>query len=98
MTAPEARRNMEARIFGKIIGFWELKEPIKMPNGNIIKSYPKKLYGKITDVDRTMIEFTDTMGEIHLFKGSNVRMFRPVGMMSMKLPRKHLKNIYNKHC
>jgi len=90
MTAPEARRNMEARIFGKIIGFWELKEPIKMPNGNIIKSYPKKLYGKITDVDRTMIEFTDTMGEIHLFKGSNVRMFRPVGLKSMKMPRKFI--------
>lgn len=98
MTAAEARRNMEARIFGKIIGFSELKEPVKMPNGNLIRGYYKKLHGRITDVDRTMIEFTDTMGEIHLFKGSNVRMFRPVGMRSMKLPKKHLKNIYNKHC
>ena len=89
MTAAEARRNMEARIFGKIIGFWELKEPIKLPNGNIIKSYPKKLYGRITDVDRTMLEFTDTMGEIHLFKGSQIT-FRPVGIKSMKMPRKFL--------
>lgn len=89
MTAPEARRNMEARIFGKIIGFWELKDPIKLSNGNIIKSYPKKLYGKITDVDRTMIEFTDTMGEIHLFKGSQI-VFRPVGLRSMKMPKKFI--------
>ena len=89
MTAPEARRNMEARIFGKIIGFWEFKEPVILPNGNIIKSYPKKLYGKITDVDRTMIEFTDTMGEIHLFKGNQI-VFRPVGFKSMKMPKKFL--------
>ena len=89
MTAPEARRNMEALIFGKIIGFWELKEPIKLPNGNIIKSYQKKLYGRITDVDRTMIEFTDTMGEIHLFKGSHIT-FRPVGLKSMKMPKKFI--------
>jgi len=89
MNAAEARRNMEARIFGKIIGFSELKEPLKMPNGAIVKGYYKKLYGRITDVDRTMLEFTDTMGEIHLFKGSQIT-FRPIGLKSMKLPRKFI--------
>ena len=90
MIAAEARRNMTSRIFGKIIGFSELKEPLKMPNGAIVKGYYKKLYGRITDVDRTMLEFTDTMGEIHLFKGSHIT-FRPVGLKSMKMPKKFLK-------
>lgn len=90
MTAAEARRNMEARIFGKMIAYYELKKPIKIPWDGEIKEYPKTLYGRITDVDRTMIEFTDTMGEIHLFKRSKVKHFRPVGMRSMKMPKKFI--------
>jgi hypothetical protein len=90
MTAAEARRIMEARIFGKIVAYYELKKPIKIPWDGEIKEYYKKLYSHITDVDRTMIEFTDTMGEIHLFKGAKVKSFRPVGMRSWKMPKKFI--------
>lgn len=38
-------------------------------------NYPKWLHGKITDVDRTMIEFTDNNGFIHLFKTVKVVSF-----------------------
>ena len=38
-------------------------------------NYPKWLHGKITDVDRTMIEFTDNHGNIHLFKTVKVVSF-----------------------
>lgn len=38
-------------------------------------NYPKWLHGKITDVDRTMIEFTDNHGNIHLFKTAKVVSF-----------------------
>lgn len=90
MTAAEARRNMTAGIFGKIIGFSELRDPVKIPNDGWVKGYQKTLHGKITDVDRTMIEFTDTMGELHLFRGSHVKMFRPVGIKTMKMPKKFI--------
>ena len=52
MTAPEARAMIGQ--YGEI-----------RANGD---NYPKWLHGRITDVDRTMIEFTDNNGFIHLFR------------------------------
>lgn len=62
MTAAEARDNIN--IFGKIHA-----------NGDL---YPKWLHGTITDVDRTMLEFTDNNGFMHLFKTAKVVSFEPV--------------------
>ena len=59
MTAPEARAMIGQ--YGEIHA-----------NGD---NYPKWLHGKITDVDRTMIEFTDNNGFIHLFKTAKVVSF-----------------------
>lgn len=61
MTAAEAREQIG--VFGEIYA-----------NGN---DYPKILHGRITDVDRTMIEFTDNNGFIHLFKTSKIIHFKP---------------------
>jgi len=58
-------------------------------NGTI---YPKWLCGRITDVDRTMIEFTDNSGFIHLFKTAKVVYFRPKAMrrIGWKMPKKFI--------
>ena len=90
MTAAEARRNRDAKIFGKIVAFQELKIPIQIPGDGFVKGYYKSVFGRITDVDRLSIEFTDTMGEIHIFRGINIRHFRPVGMRSWKMPKKFI--------
>lgn len=62
MTAPEARAMIGQ--YGKIHA-----------NGD---NYPKWLHGRITDVDRTMIEFTDNNGFISLFKTAKVVSFEPM--------------------
>ena len=74
MTVSDLRDRMN--IFGKIYA-----------NGD---NYPKQLHGKITDIDRTMIEFTDNFGMIHLFKASKVIDFHPVALrrISWKMPKK----------
>ena len=55
-------------------------------------NYPKWLHGRITDVDRTMVEFTDNSGFIHLFKISKVVNFRPVAIRKIgwKMPKKFI--------
>jgi hypothetical protein len=62
MTASEAREHVGK--FGRLEA-----------NGD---NYPKILHGHITDVDRTMIEFTDNFGFIHLFKTAKVINFEPL--------------------
>ena len=54
--------------------------------------YPKWLCGKITDVDRTMIEFTDNNGFMHLFKTAKVMSFHPKALrrISWKMPKKFI--------
>ena len=59
MTAQELRDKIG--IFGEIHA-----------NGD---NYPKWLHGKITIVERNMIEFTDNNGFIYLFKTANVISF-----------------------
>ena len=68
MTTAEARSNVG--IFGYLIA-----------NGN---DYPKYLYGRITDVDRTYLEFTDNNKFIHLFKTAKVVSFEPRAFRSIK--------------
>jgi hypothetical protein len=76
MTISEARAL--CGVFGEIYA-----------NGTI---YPKWLSGKITDVDRTMIEFTDNNNFIHLFKMAKVVYFHPkvIRKISWKMPKKFI--------
>ena len=76
MTAEDLRKRMN--IFGEIYA-----------NGD---KYPKWLHGKITIVERKMMEFTDNKGFIYLFKNSNVKEFRPKAFRktSWKMPKKFL--------
>ena len=77
MTTSEARQYMGA--FGKIHA-----------NGTL---YPRWLHGRITDVDRNNIAFTDLSGELHLFKTANVVSFRLKAFrrIGWKMPKKFLK-------
>ena len=90
MTVAEAKRNIKARIFGKMVAFQELKVPVQIPGDGFVTGYYKSIFGHITDADRLSIEFTDTMGEIHIFRGVNIKHFRPVGMKSWKMPKKFI--------
>ena len=76
MTAPEARAMIGQ--YGEIHA-----------NGD---NYPKWLHGRITDIDRTMVEFTDNSGFIHLFKIAKVVDFRPVAIRKIgwKMPKKFI--------
>ena len=76
MTAAEIKDNRGA--FGRIHA-----------NGD---NYPKWLHGRITDVDRTMVELTDNSGFIHLFKIAKVVEFRPVAIRKIgwKMPKKFI--------
>jgi hypothetical protein len=76
MTAQELRDRIG--IFGEIHA-----------NGD---KYPKWLHGRITIVERNMMEFTDNKGFIYLFKNCNVKEFRPKAYrrISWKMPKKFL--------
>ena len=60
MTAAEAKAMIG--IFGEIYA-----------NGD---NYPKWLHGRITDVDRTYVEFTDNNNFIHLFRTAKIIYFK----------------------
>jgi hypothetical protein len=62
MTTAEARDNIGK--FGKIHA-----------NGD---NYPKEIYGRITEVDRTCLMFTDNDDFIYIFKVAKVISFEPV--------------------
>ena len=62
MTTAEARANIGQ--FGKITA-----------NGD---NYPKTLHGRITEVDRSCLEFTDNNKFIYIFKTAKVISFEPL--------------------
>ena len=76
MTTEEARRSKGA--FGLIHA-----------NGTL---YPRWIYGRITEVDRTMIAFEDIEGGLHLFKTAKVVSFqpKPLRRLSWKMPKKFI--------
>jgi hypothetical protein len=41
-------------------------------------NYPKEIYGRITDVDRTCLEFTDNNDFIYIFRTARVISFEPM--------------------
>jgi hypothetical protein len=62
MTTAEAREQIGQ--FGKIHA-----------NGD---NYPKEIYGRITDVDRSSLEFTDNNDFLYIFKVAKVISFEPM--------------------
>ena len=76
MTTAEARGNIG--VFGYIVA-----------NGD---NYPKYLYGRITEVDRTWTEFTDNNKFIHLFKTAKIVSFSPRAFRKIrwKMPKVYM--------
>lgn len=93
LTSQDARQLMASRVFLFIHGRAEIKLPIKISEEKEIKEHDRWLFGRITDVDRSMIEVTDTGEEVHLFKVSKVIECRPVAIKGgrWKLLRKFAK-------
>ena len=76
MTTADARQYIGA--FGKIHA-----------NGTL---YPRWLYGRITEADRSSIAFTDLSGELHIFRTSKVVDFQPKALrrIGWKMPKKFI--------
>lgn len=76
MTAADARHYVG--MFGKIHA-----------NGTL---YPRWLHGRITEVDRCNIAFTDLSGELHIFKTAKVVDFQPKALrrIGWKMPKKFI--------
>lgn len=76
MTAADARQYVG--MFGKIHA-----------NGTL---YPRWLHGRITEVDRYNIAFTDLSGELHIFKTAKVVDFQPKALrrIGWKMPKKFI--------